>query len=75
MFAMKLSKLIQELQAVMSEHGDLPVVTSMYSDRDFSYTMRLFLSIKESFMRRDTLVELLRCNTNTLGMMKNILLA
>ena len=35
---MNLSKLIQELQAVMDEYGDLPVVTSMYSDRDYSYT-------------------------------------
>lgn len=35
---MQLSKLIQELQSVMEEHGDLSVVTSMYSDRDFTYT-------------------------------------
>lgn len=31
---MQLSKLIQDLQSVMEEHGDLPVVTSMYSERD-----------------------------------------
>ena len=35
---MQLSNLIQELQVVMDKHGDLPIVTSMYSDRDFSHT-------------------------------------